>query len=310
MPMENRYAFFRGQIRPIEEAKVSVMTSALNYGTGVFEGIRAFWADEEGELFVFRLREHYERFLSNCRILLLGLPYTVDQLCEITLELLRREGFKTDVYVRPLAYKSSEVIGVRLHNLEDDCTIFAVPFGGYIEATGGARAMISSWRRLDDNSLPARGKITGSYVNSALAKTEAMLHGFDEALMLSQDGHVSEGSAENLFIVRGGGLITPPVTENILEGITRTTVLELARELGIKTLERPIDRTELYLAQEVFLAGTAAGLVPIVQVDHRQVADGKPGPIFGKLSARYERIVRGSEPSRRRWCTPVYHGEA
>lgn len=309
MSRENRYAFFRGQIRPIGEAKVSVMTSALNYGTGIFEGIRAFWNEEEGELWAFRLREHYERFLSNCRILLIGLPYTVDQLCEITLELLRREGFETDVYIRPLAYKSSEVIGVRLHDLEDDCTIFAVPFEGYIKAPGGARAMISSWRRLDDNALPARGKITGSYVNSALAKTEAMLYGFDEALMLCQDGHVSEGSAENLFIVRGEELVTPPVTENILEGITRATVLELAREMGIPTLERPIDRTELYLAQEVFLAGTAAGLVPIVQVDHRQIADGKPGAILGKLSAYYDRIVRALEPNHRRWCTPVYHGE-
>jgi len=277
----------------------------LNYGTGIFEGIRGYWNGEEEQLYVFRLREHFERFLRNCRVLLIELPYTVEELCEATLELLQREGFRTDVYIRPLAYKSGEEIGVRLHDLESQCTIFALPFGEY-DKPGGARVMISSWRRLDDNAIPPRSKIIGAYVNSALAKTEAHLHGFDDALMLCQDGHVSEGSAANLFIVRDGTLITPPVTQEILEGITRATILQLAEDLGIETLERPIDRSELYVADEAFLCGTAVGLVPIIEVDHRQVGDGAPGPISTQLKKLYQAVVRGKELRYRRWCTPVY----
>jgi branched-chain amino acid aminotransferase len=306
MATRNKYAFFQGEIVPIEEAKVSVMTSGFHYGTGIFEGIRAFWNEEEKDLYVFRLREHYERFLRNCRLLMIDLPYTVDKLGEITLELLRREGYQEDIYIRPFAYKSSAAIGVRLHDLECDCTIFATPFGAYIEKERGARAMVSSWRRVSDSAIPARGKIAGAYVNSALAKSEAVLNGFDEAIMLDQEGQVAEGTAENLFIVRDGILITPPVNVDILEGITRATVMELAQDLGIEVLERPIDRSELYVASEVFLSGTAAGLAPIVEVDYRLVADGEPGPIFKQLNELYERITRGKEPGYRSWCEPVY----
>ncbi|MFQ6116948.1 MAG: branched-chain amino acid transaminase [Candidatus Bipolaricaulia bacterium] len=302
----NRYAFFRGKIVPLEEAKVGIMTSAFNYGTGIFEGIRGYWNGEEEQLYVFRLREHFARFLRNCQVLLIELPYTLEQLREATLKLLQREEFRTDVYIRPLAYKASEVVGVRLHDLESDCAIFAIPFGEYIKRPDGARVMVSSWRRLDDNAIPPRSKITGAYVNSALAKTEAFLNGFDEALMLCRDGHLAEGSAENLFIVRDGTLITPPVTDNILEGITRATILQFAKDLGIETMERPIDRSELYIADEAFLCGTGAGLVPIVEVDHRSIADGTPGPIFAQLKALYQAAVRGKEPRYRHWCTPVY----
>lgn len=306
---KNRFAFFRGEIRPIEEAKISVMTSGFNYGTGVFEGIRAFWNAEERELFVFRMREHYERFLRSARILLIDLPYSLDDLCQITVELLRREGFHEDVYIRPLAFKANEEIGVRLHNLESDLAIFAVPFKAYLPE-GGIRAMISSWRRVEDNAIPARAKITGSYVNSALAKTEAYLAGFDEAIVLNEDGQVAEGSAENIFLVREGTLITPPITENILEGITRDTVITLAQDLGVPVRERPVDRTELYVAEEVFLSGTAAGLSPVVEIDGRKVGTGKPGPLFTKLRDLYERLVRGKDPRYRTWCTPVYSGPA
>lgn len=306
---KNRFAFFRGEIRPIQEAKISVMTSAFNYGTGVFEGIRAFWNAEEGELFAFRMREHYVRLLRSARVLLIDLPYTVEDLCRITVELLQREGFQEDVYIRPIAYKASEEIGVRLHNLESDLAIFAVPFQAYLPE-GGIRAMVSSWRRVEDNAIPARAKITGAYVNSALAKTEAYLAGFDEAIVLNEDGQVAEGSAENLFLVREGVLVTPPITANILEGITRDTVIALARDLGIPVVERPVDRTELYLAEEVFLTGTAAGLAPVVEIDRRRIGTGKPGPIFTQLRDLYERIVRGKEPRYRAWCTPVYSAPA
>ncbi len=306
MATKNRFAFFRGAIAPIEEAKVGIMTSAFNYGTGVFEGIRAYWSEDEGELFVFRLREHYERFLRNARFLLMELPYTAERLSAITLDLLKAEGYRTDVYIRPLAYKSGEVIGVRLHDLPCDCAIFAVPFGAYIDADEGARLMVSSWRRLSDDAYPARMKITGAYVNSALAKTEACLNGFDDALMLSADGHVSEGSAANFFIVRSGTLVTPPVTENILEGITRDVLIRMAGDLGIQVAERPIDRTEVYGAEEAFLCGTGVSLVPVIEVDRRPIGGGAVGPVSRKLHDLYYRTVVGKEPRYRSWCTPVY----
>jgi branched-chain amino acid aminotransferase len=235
------------------------------------------------------------------------LPFTVERLAEITVELVRQEGYREDTYIRPLAYKADEIIGVRLHNLRDEVAIFATPFGRYLESEEGARAAVSSWRRMDDNSVPARAKITGAYINSAFAKSEAQLNGFDEAIVLSQDGHVSEGSAENLFIVRDGVLITPPVTENILEGITRKVIIELAREeLALQVIERPIDRTELYVADEAFFCGTGVQVAAITQVDHRPVGIGKLGPIVKALRDLYFEVVRGKVRKYRHWCTPVY----
>jgi len=302
-----KYAFFKGQFVPIEEAKVSIMTHAFNYGTGCFEGIRAYWNEEEEQLFLFRMREHYERLHRSCRILFIDLPYSVDELGEITVELLRREGYREDTYIRPLAYKATEGIGVRLHDLEDEFALFAVPFGRYIEKEEGARVCVSSWRRISDNAVPARAKVTGAYINSALSKTQAALNGFDEAIVLNQDGQVSEGSAENLFIVRDGKLITPPVTENILEGITRATIIEIAREeLGIETVERPIDRTELYVAEEAFFCGTGVQVAAIAEIDHRPVGTGKLGPVVKKIRDLYFDIVRGKVEKYRHWCTPVY----
>ncbi|MEE8163605.1 MAG: branched-chain amino acid transaminase, partial [Anaerolineae bacterium] len=271
-----KYAFFGGEFVPIEKAKVSIMTHAFNYGTGCFEGIRAYWNEEEEQLFVFRMREHYERLHRSCRILLIELPYSVEQLAEITAEILRREDARTDTYIRPLAYKATEGIGVRLHDLEDEFALFALPFGKYIEKEEGANVCVSSWSRISDNAVPARAKITGAYVNSALSKTEAVLNGFDEAIVLTSDGHVSEGSAENLFIVRNGVLITPPVTEDILEGITRATMIQVAREkLDLETVERKIDRTELYVADEAFFCGTGVQVAAIATIDHRPVGTGK-----------------------------------
>jgi branched-chain amino acid aminotransferase len=302
-----RFAFFKGQIVPIEDAKVSIMTHGFNYGTGCFEGIRAYWNQDEKQLFIFKLVEHYQRFLNSSRILLMELPFTVERLAEITVELVRQEGYREDTYIRPLAYKADEIIGVRLHNLRDEVAIFATPFGRYLESEEGARAAVSSWRRMDDNSVPARAKITGAYINSAFAKSEAQLNGFDEAIVLSQDGHVSEGSAENLFIVRDGVLITPPVTENILEGITRKVIIELAREeLALQVIERPIDRTELYVADEAFFCGTGVQVAAITQVDHRPVGIGKLGPIVKALRDLYFEVVRGKVRKYRHWCTPVY----
>ena len=302
-----KHAFFGGEFVPIEKAKVSIMTHAFNYGTGCFEGIRGYWNEEEEQLFVFRLREHYERFHRSCRILLIELPYSVEQLGEITLEILRKEDARTDTYIRPLAYKATEGIGVRLHDLDDEFTLFTVPFGKYIEKEEGANVCVSSWRRINDNAVPARAKITGSYINSAFSKTEAMLNGFDEAIVLTSDDHVSEGSAENLFIVRDGVLITAPVTEDILVGITRATIMQIAREkLGLETVERKIDRTELYVADEAFFCGTGVQVVAITTIDHRPVGAGKLGPIVKSIRDLYFDIVRGKVEEYRHWCTPVY----
>jgi len=235
------------------------------------------------------------------------LALDADAMSALTVELLRREGYREDVYIRPLVYKSDEIIGVRLHNLHDEFTIFATPFGKYIDKDEGAHVCVSSWRRNDDNAIPPRGKVSGAYVNSALIKSEAQLNGFDEAIVLNHDGHISEGSAENFFMVRGGQLITPPVTANILEGITRSTVIQLAKdELGIETVERPIDRSELYIAEEAFFCGTGVQIVAIASVDHYPVGGGHIGPITSQLRDLYFRAVRGEVEKYRDWCTPVY----
>ena len=305
--MTNKYAFFRGEFVAIDQAQVSIMTHGLNYGTGCFEGIRAYWNDDEQDLYIFRLAEHYERMHRSARILRIDLPYTVKELNEITIELLHREGYRQDAYIRPLAFKADEIIGVRLHDLTDHFAMFAVPFGRYIEKEEGAHVCISSWRRVDDNAVPARAKITGAYINSALAKTDAILNGYDEALVLTQDGHISEGSAENFFMVRNGALITPPVSSDILEGITRDTVIELAREeMGLTTIERTIDRSEIYTCQEAFFCGTGVQVAAITQIEHRPIGDGLIGPVVTRLREIYFDVVRGNHPKYRHWCTPVY----
>ena len=301
------WAYFRGQIVPLGDARISVMTHAFNYGTAVFEGIRAYWNEEEEQLFALEIVPHFERLKRSARLLHMDIPMTPRELADATLEVLRRDRLREDMYIRPLIYKSSESIGVRLHNLDADVVIFAIPFGQYIDTEGGIRAQVSSWRRTDDNAIPARSKITGAYVNGALAKSEAQMNGYDEAIVLTQGGHVSEGSAENLFIVRNGRLITPPVTDNILEGITRRRLMGIALErLEIPVEERSIDRTELYVADEVFLCGTGAQLSPVVEIDRRTIGDGRPGPITRQLHDVYFAAVRGRIEAYRDWLTPVY----
>ena len=299
-------AFFNGAFIPLRDAKVSLLTHAFNYGTGVFEGIRAYWNADRQQLYGLHLLEHYRRLHQSCRVMRLDLPYTAERLVGITVELLSRSGYREDCYVRPLVYKSSELIGVRLHDLESAFTVFAIPFGTYIDIDRGISCGVSSWRRIDDNAIPARSKITGSYVNAALAKTEAQEAGYDEAIVLTNDGHVSEGSAENLFMVRDGTLITPPVSDNILEGIVRASLIRIAGDLAIPVEVRSIDRTELYIADELFLCGTGAQLSPVTSVDHRRVADGAVGPITQKLSGVYFDAVRGNSDQYKEWVTPVY----
>ena len=244
-----RFAFFDGKIVPIEQAKVSVMTHALNYGTAVFGGLRGYWNADEEQLFVFRARDHFKRFIQSASLIRIDLKYSIDELVEIVTELLRAEGFHENCYLRPLAYKSTEGIGVRLHDLEDKFTIFSLPFGRYIDNEEGAHVGFSSWRRVEDNAIPARGKISGAYANSALVKTDAVLAGYDDAIVLNEDGHISEMSAANFFMIRDGVAYTPPVQSNTLEGIVRRSLIQLLNEeLGVKVVERNIDRTEVYIA--------------------------------------------------------------
>jgi len=303
---DTAWAFLGGEYVPVRDAKISVLTHAFNYGTGVFEGVRAYWNPKHEQLYGLHLREHYARLHRSCRIMRIALPHTVDELVEITCEILRRSKFREDAYIRPLAYVSSELIGVRLHDIESAFTMFAVPFGNYVEIDRGLSVCVSSWRRVDDNAIPARCKITGSYVNAALAKTDAQEAGFDEALVLTNEGHVSEGSAANLFMVRDGVLITPPATDNILEGIVRSSVMRLAKDEGIPVEIRSIDRTELYIADELFLCGTGVQIASITMVDHRTIGDGEIGPITRRLSAIYFEAVRGNVDRYKDWVTPVY----
>ena len=300
-------AFFQGKFVPLAEARISIMTNGFLYGTACFEGIRGNWNQDKQQLFIFRPAEHFQRLLDSCRILLIQLPHTIEDMVRITAELVARCGYKEDVYIRPVAYKSSEGIGVRLHNLEADLAIVAVPFGTPPGVTRGLRCCISTWQRIDDNAIPPRAKITGLYVNSALARSEAVARGYDEAILLTREGHVSEGPGENIFLVVNGRLVTPPTYDNILIGITRDTVMELARnELGVDTEERCVDRSELYLAEECFLAGTLAHLAPVLEVDGRPIGDGRIGPVTRKLQELYLAVTRGDHPKYLEWCTPAY----
>jgi len=300
------YAFFHKQFMPLSEAKIGILTHALHYGTACFDGIRGNWNQEEEQLFLFRIKDHYQRMHKGCRILKIDLPYSVDELCQLTIELVKKSGYREDVYIRPLAYKSSEAIGVRLHDLEDDFFIIVATLPAYLDAETGVRCCTSSWRRIDDTMIPARGKITGIYVNSALAKTEANARGFDEAILLTHDGHVSEGSGENIFLVLGDKLVTPPSSDNILLGITRDTAIQLAqKELGIETIERSIDRSELYTADEAFFTGTAAHVSPIIEVDERPVGSGGIGKLTKELQQLYFEVIKGKNASYFDWCTPT-----
>ncbi len=302
-----KFAFFKGAIVPYNEAKIGVLTHAFNYGTGVFGGLRGYWNSDENQLFIFRPHDHFRRYIESARLLLMEIPYSEDNLLQFVIDLIRAEGYRTDCYIRPIAYFGDEVIGVRLHGLNTELTIVSIPFGSYVENEEGIHVTVSSWRRVDDNTIPARGKIAGSYVNSAFIKTDAQRAGFDEAIVLNQDGHICEGSAENFFLIRKGVACTPPITDNILEGITRRTVMMLLRdELGLEVVERSIDRTEVYLAEEAFFCGTGVQIAAITKVDHRPVGSGKLGSITEELRRLYFDMVRGRLPKYRDYCVPVY----
>jgi branched-chain amino acid aminotransferase len=298
--------YFDNQYVPLRDARVSVLTHALHYGTGVFDGIRGYWDEHQEQLFLVRPMEHFRRWKANSGILRIGIAPDASELCGIAVDLIRRNRFRSHVYVRPLAYKSAERVGVNPDN-RDSFSLIVVPFGDYLDSRKGLHAGVSSWRRIEDNAIPGRAKICGSYVNSALAGDEARRNGFDEAIFLTEAGHVAEGATCNIFIVRGGKLITPPGTENILEGITRDCILELARnQLHLEVIERPVDRSELYLADEAFFTGTAVEVAPITRVDHRPVGSGAIGPVAAELRFLYLEATRGRMEAYRHWLLPAY----
>ena len=301
------YAYFQGEIVPFASAQVSIATHALHYGTACFEGIRGYWNADREELYLIKLAEHFRRFVKSAALLKMQLSEDLDGLCELTREVVRRDGYRQDVYVRPIAYKASPIVKIDLHTPATGLAIYAFPLGDY-SSTAALRVTISSWRRISDNSIPARGKITGAYVNTALAVEDAQAAGYDDCLLLTEDGHVAEGSAANFFMVEGRTLVTSPVTDEILVGITRAAVMHLAQDLDLEVIERSIDRTEVYQADEAFLCGTGVQIGPIVSVDGRPIATGTPGPITSALQETYFRAVHGEDPRYRQWCTPVYGG--
>ncbi len=310
MVLEDRIVYAGGEYQRYGDVRVGLLTHGLQYGTGCFEGVRGFWNPEHGELYLLQLEDHYVRLAASAKVLFMTLPLSPAKLAELTVELCRRNEYREDVYIRPVIYKSSEDVGVRLHGVNQAFAIIVIPFDRYFDSSLGLNACVSSWRRIDDTIAPARGKITGIYVNSALAKTEAQLNGFDEAIFLSHDGHVAEGSAENIFLVKKNRLYTPDATQNILEGITRSNVLTITKdELGIEVVERAIDRSELYGAEEIFFTGSAAGIQWVRSVDHRVVGEGAEGPVVRAISRLYNDAIRGRIPRYQQWLTGAYAAE-
>lgn len=301
-----RYAYLRGKIVPMEKAVVSIAAHSFNYGTAVFEGIRGYWSAKDRQLYIFRMRDHYDRMVRNCNMLKIQSPLTTSELGDITLTLCRKNRLREGIYIRPIAYKSSFAISPGFHGLEDDVAVYLVPLGDYVK-TDGLRIMVSSYRRIMDNAIPGRGKIVGAYVNTGFAITEAQDCGVDDSIFLREDGTVSEGSAMNIFMVRNGKLITTPLTADILEGITRDSIIRLAEEqMQIEVEVRPIGRTELYICDELFFVGTGAQVAPIVELDHRPVANGRPGKLTREIQKLYFDVVQGNAPEYRHWLTPVY----
>jgi branched-chain amino acid aminotransferase len=302
----SKHAFFEGKIVPLADAKINIATHGFLYGTAVFGGLRGYWNEEKKRLFVFRPYDHFRRLLHSARMMAMDVKYDEESLIQTTLDVLRTDNWKEDIYLRPTFYKADMGIGVKLHDLKDEFCMFVMKYEKYVNNDTNSHVTFSSWRRIDDNVIPARGKVAGAYANSALIKTDANRSGFDEALVLDHNGHVSEGSAMNIFMLRDGVLVTPPVTDNILEGITRRSIIELARsELGIQVVERSIDRTEVFIAEEMFMTGTAAQVVAITKVDHRAVGAGVMGPVTTRLRAVFDDVVRAKNTKYKQWNLEV-----
>lgn len=299
------YAFFEGKVVKIEDAKVSIMTNALQYGTAIFGGIRGYYNSEEKSVYVFRLDDHCKRFLSSVKILGCSFPYSHEQFKKIVIDLIKKNNPTTNCYLRPYGYVGNTELGPNFANVTLDFSLHMIPLEEYMPVSKGLSLTVSSWQRISDNAIPTRAKISGGYANSALARKEATDGGFDEAILLNSRGYVSEGSAENIFLVRDGKLITPGLSEGVLEGITRRSVMQIAEDMGIETIERPIERSELYIADEVFLTGTGCQVAWVDKIDGRQIGEKKIGLITKKLQDKFFNIVRGKDKAYKAWVTKV-----
>lgn len=299
--------FMDGEYVDMDKAVIPIRNHAFLYGTSIFEGIRAYYNEEESQMYAFRVKEHMERILKSAKIMHMSCKYDAEGLCDIAKEILKKNNYNSDAYLRPQIYKSALKIGPGLLDNPDSLLMFTIPLGNYFSTEKGLKVCVSNWRRTDDNSIPPRAKVTGNYANTALAITDAKLAGFDDAIVLSHDGHVTEGSAMNLFLVQDGKLVTSNITDNILVGITRNTIIEIAKEeFGIETIEREIDRTELYISDEAFFCGTGAQIAPIESIDNRKIGNDETGPITKKLQSLYFDVVRGKVNKYRKWCMPIY----
>ncbi len=304
--MSKCYAFYQGKIVKEDEVNISMRSKAFNYGLGCFEGIRAYWNEEEQQLYAFALKEHYERLLESCKALNISIPYTVEELCDYTVELLKKNNFKTTTYIRPIAYKGGETLAPTLSDEDNRILMYCQPMGNFA-GKDALKVCVSSWRRVSDTALPPRTKATAAYLNSGLASLEAHQNGYDEAILLTESGHVCEGPGENLFIFKNDKLITPPASDNILEGITRSIIMQMAKEeLGIEVVERSLARTELYNAKELFFSGTAMEVTPVIEVDNRKVGTGEPGEVCKKIKKLFFDVAVAKHPKYKHLCRPVY----
>ncbi len=302
----NKICFFQGEFRPLKEANVNIQTHALQYGTACIGGMRAYWNKIKNNLFLFRIEDHIHRLLNSAKILMMNMPYSEKELIEISKQVLSKGEWKQNVYLRPIIYKSSDELTPIMHSTEDSFALYAIPLNDYMDVNKGLTTSISSWRRMGDYQIPAVAKTSAGYLNSSLAKSEATLHGYDEAIFLDNSGHVSEGSAENLFIVREGTLITPDISSSILEGIVRKTIIKLARDMDFPVIERKVSRTELYTCDEAFFVGSGVQVAWIKSVDTREIGDGKQGALTKRIQELFFRVVRGEEKIYSSWLAPIY----
>ena len=300
------FVFYDGKFIEKEKASLPIMTHAFLYGTGVFEGIRAYYNKEENQLYAFRVKEHFERLMRSAHVMYMENPFTIDEYCANLKELLKKNNYRQDVYIRPNLFKAAEKIGPGLLNNKDSYLLFTLPMGDYIDTAKGLNVCVSNWRRNSDNAIPPRAKVSGAYANTALIKSDAQLSGFDDAIVFDENGRVTEGSAMNLFLVQNGKLVTSRTTDNILIGVTRNTIMQIAKDADIEVEEREVSRTELYTSDEAFYCGTGAQISPIVTIDHRKLGTGKVGPIASKLQNLYFDVVKGKVDKYKEWCMPIY----
>lgn len=308
LQIEDLKVYFRNEFVEFKQANVSIANTAFLYGLGVFGGTRAHYNDQQDQLFIFRPQDHFARLSNSCKLCYFknfNKDYTADKFTSVVKKLLKVNEIRQDVYIRTTIFVDETEIAPKFKDYSDSLAIFLYPLGDYVPTTG-MKCTVSSWRRIEDNAIPARGKMVGAYINTALTKTEALENGYNEAIVLDNNNHAVEGSAENLFMVRNDKVVTPPLHDNILEGITRKTTIQILEDEGHDVLERSIDRTELYFADEVFFTGTGAQIAPVTEIDKRTIGDGKVGEIAKKVQETYRNAVRGKIKKYQDWVVPVY----